>query len=130
MTTYYNETSMDYLTEFIRRPEPKTEDQKWIYQNFYIEREWKNIIFPPLTPIYTNYKANLQSDRMNSKYSNFGEMGVEQEICKHLMQNFQIESENLNLSITMSKGHVHLLLSITAKDNISLFQAVNLQKQK
>lgn len=30
----------------------------------------------------------------------------------------------------MSKGHVHLLLSITAKDNITLFEAINVDKQK
>jgi len=30
----------------------------------------------------------------------------------------------------MSKGHVHLLLSITAKDNVTLFEAVNVEKQK
>jgi|JI9StandDraft_2_1071091.scaffolds.fasta_scaffold648174_1 hypothetical protein len=30
----------------------------------------------------------------------------------------------------MSKGHVHLLLSITAKDNVTLFEAINVEKQK
>ncbi len=30
----------------------------------------------------------------------------------------------------MSKGHVHLRLLITAKNNISLFEAINVEKQK
>lgn len=30
----------------------------------------------------------------------------------------------------MSKGHVHCLLSITAKDNVTLFEAINVEKQK
>ncbi len=30
----------------------------------------------------------------------------------------------------MSKGDVHLLMKITTKDNITLFEAINLEKQK
>lgn len=89
--TYYNESSNNYLMEFIRRPQPRTSQQKIIYENFELQKEWKNIIFPILTPIYTNYRADLKSEQMNSKYSEVGEAVVEEEICKHLMENFQIE---------------------------------------
>lgn len=130
MMTYFNESSLQHLSAFFHKPEARTEEEKIIYENFELEKEWKNIVFPILTPIYTNYRADMTSEQMNSKYSKCGEHVVEEEVCKHLMENFQIEKENLNGEITMSKGHVHLRLLITAKDNISLFEAINVEKQK
>jgi hypothetical protein len=58
MVTYFNEASTNNLIEFIHKPEPRTEEEKIVYDNFEEEKQWKNIIFPILTPIYTNYKSN------------------------------------------------------------------------
>lgn len=78
MMTYFNEASMQFLTSYFKKPEPRTEEEKIIYENFELEKEWKNIVFPTLTPIYTNYRADLKSEQMNSKYSDYGESVVEE----------------------------------------------------
>ena len=97
---------------------------------------WKNIVFPLLTPIYTKYREFFKEakeyigatviNQDNNKHINI----LEDEICKLLMKNFQIqESDYHNMVTKMSKGQVCCSLTVRG-DNLTRDYEVDLDKQR
>lgn len=103
-----------------------------------MEKIWKNLCFPLLTPIYTKYKENFQKaeehleegviDESNDKNSSI----KEDEICKLLMKNYQIEESSnkfLNSTTKMSKGQVSCHLKLN-EGNLSRSHIIDKERQE
>lgn len=81
----YNEKGNQWLNRFIEIPEARNEHERMIKECIELEKEWKNIIFPILTPIYTNYKGDRNCMEANPERSESGKTAIEDEVCRNLM---------------------------------------------
>jgi hypothetical protein len=60
--TFFSETTNRQLLKYIRKElyENVSQEQMMIGESFEFEKQWKNICFPILTPIYTKYKEDFK----------------------------------------------------------------------
>lgn len=88
------DTVVKKFSVFIRKDNTDipSKEEEIVVAAFEIERQWKNICFPLLTPIYTKYHEHYIEKLENLAAGIVGDNSIfEDEICKLLMKNYQIE---------------------------------------
>ena len=91
--SYFTPLTLKKLNKFIRKDfyESLSQEQIKINESFEYEKQWKNICFPILTPIYTKYQENFQEDQVIPDGSAPGDDTVfEDDVCKLLTENYQL----------------------------------------